>query len=318
MALSLSHKETDPLDNLIGLGRIKQLIRRAIASARIRRVPMGHCIFTGLGGTGKTTLARGIAQALGCHFVETEAAELKTRDHVNALILRADNEAKARGRSLVLFIDELHRLSDQESLYYPMKEQIVNRGQEKKSINAFTLIGATTRSDMLDQGSLVTRFQNVWDIGRYDLCDMEQIVAREMMRNGVFAAPLERTAVAKRCLGIPRLAVNMVEKVRDQVLYAHPADLRVRREDVVTIFSLEDIDEIGLSRSHLNYMVALLSSNGQPKGIAVLAAILGRQKCVVEDVVEPILISLGFVSATPRGRVLTEKGYRHLATQGLA
>ena len=306
------------LGNLVGLMRLKQQVSRSIVSCRIRGATFGHTLLTGLGGTGKTTIARGIAQELGYHFVETEAAELKTRDHVSQILV-ASNKA-AGNRSFLLFIDEIHRLSleRQEALYIPMTNHFVNTQGHRFELKAFTLVGATTRRDMLDAGSFVTRFQNVWDIGRYSLFDMEEIVEREFGRMGLRCYPAERTAVARRCLGIPRVALNLVGKVRDQVLYEHASDLTVYRSDIMKTFSLEELDEIGLNKAHITYLVALLQSNGQPKGLAVLAALLGRNKSVVEDTVEPILLSLGFVSATPKGRILTEKGFRHLAYQGLA
>lgn len=315
--MSISPNPVRGFDSMIGLGRLKQQIARCVVSCQIRGVAFPHTLFTGLGGTGKTTMARCIASNLGCHFVETEAADLKTRDHVLDLLLKANTDAG--NRSFILFIDECHRLlALQEALYYPMRDRFVNRGGNKIVLNSWTLIGATTRRDMLDEGSFVTSFQNVWDIGRYSLHDIAALVDREFGKLGLVCWPLERAEIAKRCLGIPRVAVNMVRKIRDQVLFAHPHDPRVSQTDIHEIFALEEIDDIGLTKAHIGYLQALLQSNRQPKGLSVLAALLGRNRAVVEDTVEPMLLSLGMISATPKGRVLTDLGFKHLVRQGIA
>ena len=305
-----------PLKGIIGLRRLKQQIMRCVVSCRHRSASFPHTLLTGLGGTGKTTIARNIAEMLGIPFFDTEAAELRTRDSVNNWI--SSNNAKAQGRPFVMFVDEIHRLSDrQEAFYYPMVDGFVNHNNKKIILNQFTLIGATTRRDMLDQGSFITRFQNVWDIGRYGLADMEKIVRLACENEDLICEAKERSLIARRCLGIPRTAVNLVEKIRDQVLFAHHYDKRVHASDVSVIFNLEEIDCIGLQKAHIRYLLALAQTRSQPKGLGVLSAILGRNKAVVEDTVEPILISLGMISATPKGRILTSKGHDHLVKQGL-
>lgn len=305
------------MPEILGLGRLKQQISRCVVSCKIRHAPFPHSLISGLGGTGKTTIARSIAKMLGYAFFDTEAAELKTRD--TALNWLVDCNDKALALPFVIFIDECHRLGDrQESFYYPMVDRFANRGGKRIRLNSFTLIGATTRRDMLDQGSFITRFQNVWDIGRYSLSDMEMIVRRECGKQGLASEPAERSAISRRCLGIPRRAVGLVEKVRDQVLYAHSGDLLIRSSDVEDVFRLEEIDCIGLEKAHVQYLRALADTRGHPKGLGMLAAILGRAKTVVEDTIEPILISLGFVATTSKGRLITDRGHNHLVKQGLA
>jgi len=304
--------------DVIGITRLKSQIYRSLVSCQKRGTEFPHSLLTGLGGTGKSKVARCIAGELNRPFCETEAAELGSRQAIADLLLRESSRCTAP--YWVLFIDEIHRLSvdRQEDLYYPMKERRVNTSDGSVRLKPFTLIGATTRIDVLDQGSFVTRFQNVWDFCRYPLIDIETIVGKAFGGMGIVCEAAERYAIAKRALGIPRVAISLAEKVRDQVYYAHHELLRVLAEDVRKVFVLEELDTIGLSKAHITYLRALLSAKGSPKGLSVLSATVGRNKNVVEDTIEPILISLGFVSATPKGRVLTELGFRHLAYQNLA
>ena len=300
------------LSGVIGLSRLKQQISRSVVSSRIRHASMGHTLICGAGGCGKSLLARTIAKMLELPFYHIEAAELQSRRIVLDWILKCNGLSGSK--SFVLFLDECHRLSvdRQEAFYYPMIERTLEQNGQKIKLNPFTLIGATTRKDMLDQGSFVTRFQNVWDIGRYGFFDILQIIDKAMVREGLVCEVRERCAIASRCLGIPRTAVNLVMKVRDEVLYRHPKDNRVLLRDVLGVFNLEEIDNIGLEKVHLTYLRALAQTPAQPKGLGVLSAMLGRAKPTIEDTVEPILFSLHYVVATPRGRMVTDKGLLHL------
>ena len=298
------------LNSLVGLWKIKQQIMRSVNSAKLRNAQLGHCLLTGLGGCGKTSIGRCIAQMMNSRFYETEAADIRNRQNIISWIL----DCSSKSETFVLFVDEIHRLSHeaQEAFYYPMTDRVVNKDGVKISINPFTLIGATTRRDMLDQGSFVTRFQNIWDVGRYSLPDMETIVYNECVKHGLRCSPVVCHFIASRCIGIPRAAVSLVAKIRDQVLFDHPNSLIITEKDVHTICNLEEIDSIGLNKGHVLYLRALAQSPQHPKGLSVLSALLGQARSVVESSIEPVLLSLGFITATPRGRMLTERGHKHL------
>lgn len=296
-------------DGVIGLSRLKACIASCLSSCKIRGAPFPHSLLCGNGGTGKTMIARSIASFLGHTFFEIEAAELRNREVAQKWILDCNDAAKS---SFILFCDEIHRLErTQEAFYYPMEDRIVNRRQQRIKLHPFTLIGATTRRDKLDQGSFLNRFKNVWDIERYSLYETELIIQRYCKELGLEWEIAEVSSIARRSLGIPRIAKNLTEKVRDQVLHNHPKLLYIKEEDVLNVFAMEEIDDIGLRTVHRMYMEAL-SRSDIPKGVGVLSAELGMNRNVVEDSIEPILMTLGYVTATSRGRVLTEKGRKHL------
>lgn len=319
-----SLQDLPSLQDLVGMYDPKQKAEVAISSARARGTVLGHTLIYGIGGTGKTALAKALAQRSGGLYKGMEAAQAKTREHIQKWLIEGDKESRRYNRDLILFVDEVHRWSVelQEALYIPMKEWVVGTAIKAKStvdqyrMKPFTLVAATTRLDLLDQGSFVTRFANVWEITRYERADIVSVLAREFDKMSVKCDVLNLVAIASRCLGIPRIAVSLAEKIRDQVLYDHPYLVKVTKDDVTRTFALEKIDDLGLGQSHRTYLRAL-AKDGKARGLGTLAAQLGQNKAVVEDTVEPILLSLGFIDATPKGRVITADGMKHLSSTTL-
>jgi len=199
------------LDTLVGLTNLKKQARRDIIASKITREPFPHTLISSVGGTGKTAVARACAEDLGYHFIEREAASMNSRSQIIYLLTEADHEAKQKGKLLLLFVDEVHRLSLvlQEVFYYPMKEWRVTTKTGMIQFNPFCLFAATTRRDMLDEASFVARFPNKWDIDRYHWTHLKLIVSQYFDKEGIQCNQMELEMIARRCLGIPRQAINL-------------------------------------------------------------------------------------------------------------
>ena len=299
------------LDKLVGLQKEKQKARIAIASCLQRGVVFPHTLLYGIGGTGKTVLAHAIAEELQYHVIETEAAAFKTRNHILSRLKAGVEEAQRKGTRLLLFVDEIHRLSidRQEAFYIPMKEWRAATAEGQITLAPFCLVGATTRRDMLDEASFVSRFPNQWQIQRYTIPDIMIILSELFEGFGMGCESNVLRSIAKRCLGIPRHANNLAGKVRDVVLFN--GGQRVRSEDVQMACSMEGIDKIGLNQCHLAYL-NILHKAGGPRGLTGLAAKLMQPVDVISGTIEPILLSLDFIDLAARGRVLTASGAEHV------
>lgn len=304
------------LASLVGLQAEKEKARIEIAACRHTGEVFNHTLLTSCGGLGKTAFARALAYELNYHFVEREAASLRDRNKIIELLTTSDAAAKQKGKRLALFIDEVHRLSLllQETFYFPMKEHRITTQAGDIKFAPFCLIAATTRRDMLDEASFVDRFPNKWEIGRYDQLHIEEILCQYFAKQNIYFGPTEITLIAQRCLGIPRQATNIALKVRNYIFSKHPNVAVIEKSDIKQVFELEKIDDIGLSDLHVRYMFDLYHANGQPRGLKALSGRLGQHEDVLIGTVEPVLMSLGFIDVQPRGRVLTDIGFKHLAT----
>lgn len=272
-----------------------------------------HTLVWGVGGLGKTEFARCVGNELRYHFIETHAAAYKKRDQLFSVLIEQSKEAQRLNVPLLFFIDEIHRLKLvlQEALYQAMKEWwIPTVSGGRLQIPAFTLFGATTRFDMLDSNSFVTRFGNVWEIQRYGLEDMAAIVASTLSSHGLRFSPEVSFEIAKRCLGIPRNAVNLANKVRITVLSQRSPVVTL--EHVRQTFMLEQIDACGLHPVHHRYLSILRKScSGDrflPLGVGAIAAKMRQPEDVIKGSVEPILLERDLILPTPRGRMLSELG----------
>jgi len=280
-----------------------------------------HTLLYGVGGTGKTEFARRIGNELSCHFVETHAAAFKKREVLFSALIDHSNEARRQGKPLLLFIDEIHRLSLvlQEGLYQAMKEWWIPTPGGKLRLAPFTLIGATTRFDMLDSNSFVTRFENVWEIQRYKVDEIAIIVADELSRHKMRFSAEVATDIAKRCLGIPRTAINLANKVRRAAQAAGQSEITLQH--CCTTFALEQIDALGLQHVHHRYLEILYATrvdgHFSPLGVGAIAAKMRQPEDVIKGSVEPILLELDFVAPTPRGRMMTRKGAEYFSSLGL-
>jgi Holliday junction DNA helicase RuvB len=301
---------------LIGLTREKAKARIAIAACLQSGETFPHTLLLGIGGTGKTAFARAIGSELKCHFVETHGAAYKRPDQLLTALVHYSQEAKRANKPLFFFVDEVHRLKTplQEALYSVMKEWWIPTETGRIEVAPFTLIAATTRFDMLDANSFVTRFAQRWEIQRYSASDIRAIVARQFIKKGLRCKCEVIVDIAKRCLGVPRIAINLAENIRRAALAA--GTQRVTLAHIHQVFDLEEIDELGLHPVHRKYLGILLRSevDGKhtPLGVGPIAAKMRQPEEAVKGSVEPILLELDFVAPTPRGRMLTAAGLAYL------
>ncbi len=304
------------LSSLIGLSKVKRKARVQIRACQNTGEVFGHTLISGVGGTGKTEFARALGFELGYHFVETHAAAFKKREQLFEALVHYSAEAQRLGRPLLFFLDEVHGLKRglQEALYSVMKEWWIPGERGKQFVTPFTFIAATTRVDMLDANSFVTRFPNSWEIGRYKLQDVVEIVAYEFDKLGLGYTVPVLIDIAKRCLGIPRIAVTLSNKVR-MTAVAAGAEV-VALSHTRRTFEDEEIDELGLQPIHRKYLQILAASRAEGKlraiGIGAIAAKMRQHEDMVRGSVEPVLLELDMVSPTPRGRILTESGSSYL------
>ena len=305
------------LSHLIGLHREKMRARIEINACQKTGEAFSHTLLTGYGGCGKTALARAIGNELGYHFVEVEGIVYKHRGDLVKALLNHTSQAQRLGRFLLLFIDEIHRLKPtvQEALYLPMKEWKLTTTEGEIRLPFFTVFGATTRFDMLDSNSFVTRFGNLWEIQRYDLDDMAAIVASELRKLNLSFTRDVVYAIAQRSLGIPRIAADtLVPKIRLSVLAEGGAEVTMYHCE--NVFDLEGIDHLGLNDIHRRYLSivssAVLGGKPMPLGVGSIAGKMRQPEDVITGSVEPILLEMELIASTPRGRVITQAGTEYL------
>lgn len=304
------------LGDFIGHDSLKQNLSVFISGARSRGEAMDHVLLYGPPGLGKTTLAHIVANELGKNFRAT-AAPMLTKQGDLAAILTALEPMD------VLFIDEIHRLPTaiEEVLYSAMEDFkldiMLGEGPSAKSVRIdlppFTLVGATTRTGLLSN-PLRDRFGIDLRLTFYSPDDLAKIIMRSANILGTPIDPDGALMLARSARGTPRIANRLLKRARDFACALGKNQITV---DTIktTLFQLH-IDECGLDEIDREYMNMIIKFYaGGPVGVENLAAALSEPSDTIEDVIEPYLMQLGFVQRTPRGRVITEAGYRHLGLE---
>jgi holliday junction DNA helicase RuvB len=284
-----------------------------IEAARRRGEPLDHVLLAGPPGLGKTSLAHIIASELSAPIVQTAGPALERKADIAAFLTALEPGS-------VFFIDEIHRLSRaiEETLYPAMEERrlpvVLGQGAGARTVTldlpAFTLVGATTRTGLLTT-PLRDRFGVCHRLEHYDAVELARIVRRSAGILEVEIEPAGEVAIAERARGTPRVANRLLRRVRDFA--------EVRGTGVITAgvaaeaLSLLEVDEAGLDRHDRTILETIaVKFSGGPVGLSTLAAAVDEEQDTIEDVYEPYLLQQGLIKRTPRGRVMTERGFAHM------
>ena len=301
------------LDDYIGQDKAKGNLRIYLRAAQQRGEAMDHILLYGPPGLGKTTLAGIVAQEMGVQVRITSGPAIEKPGDLAALLTNLQEGD-------ILFIDEIHRLSRQvEEVLYPALEDyaldiMIGKGPSAQSIRInlprFTLIGATTRAGQLT-GPLRDRFGILLKLEPYSPDELARIITRSA---GILGIPIDHDGALElaRCSrGTPRIANRLLKRVRDFATVQ--GDGAIDGPTAVAARKQMDIDEMGLDELDRGVLRAIIELyGGGPVGLETLAAALGEESVTLEDICEPYLMQLGYLTRTPRGRCVTRMAYEHL------
>ena len=301
------------LDEYIGQEKAKENLSVYLEAAKRRNEPMDHILLYGPPGLGKTTLAGIIANEMGVDFRVTSGPAIEKQGDLVALLTNLNDGD-------VLFIDEIHRLSRHvEEILYPAMEDrvidiIIGKGPSARSIRLdlpkFTLIGATTRAGQLS-APLRDRFGIIMRLELYSPEELAKIIERSA---GILDIAIDHDGsleIASRSRGTPRIANRLLKRARD---FAEILDEgRITLQSARNSLSKMEIDELGLDSIDIRMLTTMIKNyRGGPVGLDTVAAAIGEEAVTIEDVYEPYLMQIGFLSRTPRGRCVTVLAYNHL------
>lgn len=314
----IGHDNMRPLclDDFIGQEILRKNLKIFISSAASRKANLDHILFYGPPGLGKTTLAQIVAKEIGVGFRATSAPMITKAGDLAAILTNLEPMD-------VLFIDEIHRLNPaiEEVLYSAMEDfqldLIIGEGPSARTVKIdlqpFTLIGATTRSGLISS-PLRERFGIPLRLEFYSPDELLKIVKRGA---GVLSVKISEDGaleIATRSRGTPRVAGRLLKRVRDFALVIGSG---VIDKEIANI-ALEQlgVDNIGLDNMDKRYLSCICNNySGGPVGAETIAAALSEERDTIEDVIEPFLIQTGLIQRTPRGRVLSSKGFKHLGLE---
>jgi holliday junction DNA helicase RuvB len=301
------------LNEFIGQDLIRKRLQVSLTAAKERQEPMGHCLFCGPPGLGKTTLATTISKDMGTNLVYSSGPSIEKAGDLAGILTNLQEGD-------VLFVDEIHRLNKtvEEYLYTAMEDYVldlvIDSGPSARTVqmklNPFTLVGATTRSGQLS-APFRSRFNSTFRLDYYKPEVLQTILARS---GTILNLELEQEAsleIAKRSRGTPRIANNLLKWTRDfaQVHHGH----QISKDIACEALEMLSIDHLGLDEMDKKILKLIIENyKGGPVGLGTLAVAIGEEKNTIEEVYEPYLIMQGFIKRTPRGREVTHAAYAHM------
>ncbi|MGI6495711.1 MAG: Holliday junction branch migration DNA helicase RuvB [Kiritimatiellia bacterium] len=297
--------------DFVGQDKVRERLLLAVEAARARGDTLDHVLLSGPPGLGKTTLAFLLAEAMGVHMRTTSGPIIDKPGDLAGLLTSLEPGD-------IVFIDEIHRMqrSVEEYLYSAMEDFVlditIDQGPNARTIRLdlphFTLVGATTRAGLIS-APMRSRFGLVNRLDYYPATDLAKIVANSAARLGVTVAEDGAFEIARRSRGTPRIANNLLRRVRD---YAQVrADNRITPEVADKALSMLEIDPAGLDEMDKRLLETIVYKyGGGPVGVATLAVAVGEEPDTIEEVYEPYLIQEGYLDRTPRGRMATPLAFK--------
>lgn len=304
------------LSEYIGQESIKENLKIAMLAAKSRGDCLEHILLYGPPGLGKTSLANVIANEMKTNLIKTTATSIKRVIDLFSLVVTLDEGD-------ILFIDEIHRLDKrvEEAFYSVMEDFQINiirgGGRNIKAVsipvNKFSLVGATTKAGLLSK-PLRDRFGLIFSLNFYSPEELVKIILNAATSLEVKINDKEALEIAKRSRGTPRIAINLIKRARDYASVYKSG--KIDNNTAKKTFESLRIDELGLGEEDRKLLLLLRSKNGKPLGLTTIQAILNEDKTTIEEMIEPYLLSLGFIEKTPKGRILTSKGFKYLIDKG--
>ena len=302
-----------------GQAKVKERLEITVAAARQRSEPIDHVLLSGPPGLGKTTLAHILAKSMGANLKSTSGPTIEKAGDLAGLLTNLEEGD-------VLFIDEIHRLQKTiEEYLYPAMEDfkldiIIDQGPNARSVRLalprFTLIGATTRSGLLT-APLLTRFPIRERLDYYRAEELHEIVTRSARLLNIEMEEKGGQEIARRSRGTPRIANNLLRRVRDFAQVRGQG--RITAEVADKALAMLEIDENGLDEMDKRILeTVIVKFGGGPVGLSSLAVAVGEEPDTLEEVYEPYLIMEGYLKRTSQGRVATELSYKKLGVTAVA
>ncbi len=304
------------IDDFIGQKKLKNNLKVFLQASKLRKESLDHTLFYGPPGLGKTTLSQIIANEMEAKIKFTSGPAISKSGDLAAIISTLEFRD-------ILFIDEIHRLpiSVEEVLYSAMEDFkldfVVGEGATARSIRIdlpkFTLVGATTRYGLLSS-PLRDRFGITLQLEFYEIEELEQIILRSANILNIDITKSAIVEIAKRSRGTPRIANRMLKRIRDFLTISEQNHIDEKLVD--NALTQLGVDKLGLDNLDRKYLESIAKFyDGGPVGIDTIATMLSQSKDTIEDTVEPFLLQIGFISRSPRGRIMTKYAWNHIGAK---